>query len=133
MQLTFSYKAKMKFTFNFKPSTLSLRLFFNCLISCKLPVKRLYKFPHTIPGSYCMALDFWAPDIMIQSFFHKETTCSVWSTSSCVNPLCASLNLATGAGPHQLIHLQPANVHGRAGAGEHAEAFQPGHFHSHPP
>ena len=49
------------------------------------------------------------------------------------NPLLTSLHSATGAGPYQLVHLQPAAVHGRAGAGEHAEALQSGHFHSHPP
>lgn len=29
---------------------------------------------------------------------------------------------ATGAGPHQPVHLQSASVDGRAGVGEHAEA-----------
>ena len=36
---------------------------------------------------------------------------------------------ATGAGPHQPVHLQPAGVYGWAGAGEHAEA--PGSRHLH--
>lgn len=55
------------------------------------------------------------------------------SLTSFLNPLLASLCPATGAGPHQPIYLQPATVHGRTGAGEHAEALQPGHFHAHPP
>lgn len=45
----------------------------------------------------------------------------------------ASLWLATGTRPHQPVHLQLAAVNGRAGAGEHAEAFQSGHFHTYPP
>lgn len=36
--------------------------------------------------------------------------------------LCSSLPTATGAGPHQPVHLQLTRVYGRAGAGEHAEA-----------
>lgn len=43
------------------------------------------------------------------------------------------LPAATGAGPYQPVYLQPAPVHGRAGAGEHAEALQPGHLHTHSP
>lgn len=61
--------AKMKSTFNSKPSTLSLRQFFlNCLMSCTchipnsrhltLPVKRLYQFLQIFAGSFCVALDF---------------------------------------------------------------------------
>lgn len=36
---------------------------------------------------------------------------------------------ATGAGPHQPVHLQPASVYGWAGAGEHAEAAGSRHLH----
>lgn len=124
----------------------SQTVFLNCLMSCTchpskyqtsltLPVIRLYKLPLTTVGSFCMALDIQrVPDIMKRLWFcHEKTKSSVCSTSSFLNPFLASLRSATGAGPHQLIHLQPASVHGRAGAWEHAEALQPGHFHPHPP
>lgn len=44
-----------------------------------------------------------------------------------------TLSAATGAGSYQPVYLQLALVHGRAGAGEHAEALQPGHLHTHSP
>lgn len=50
-------------------------------------------------------------------------------TGSNVDALFHSVSTATGAGPHQPLHLQPAGVHGRARAGEHAEALWPRHFH----
>lgn len=48
-------------------------------------------------------------------------------------PQMRSLFAATGAGPYQPVYLQLASVHGRAGAGEHAEALQSGHLHTHSP
>lgn len=72
---------------------------------------------------------FWrTADLMIM-----KTKSFVCCTSSFFNPLLGSLFSATRAGSHQFIHLQPASVYGRAGAGEHAETFQPSHFHSNPP
>lgn len=39
---------------------------------------------------------------------------------------------ATRTGSNKLVHLQPATVNGRAGAGEHVETLRPSHFHTYP-
>ena len=115
--LSLSYKATMKSTFSFKP--FSLRLCNILHLPAHPTIVHLTQF---LPAAFSMAPRF---------FFFFFWRGLFWF--SFLNPLPASLRSATGAGPHQPLHLKPAHVHGRAGAGEHAEALQPGHFHSHPP